>query len=433
LTYFSRHISKQSLAAPILLGNAGYYGTLAATRSLGRAGIPVITLDPSAISPGRYSRYSHAHLRSPPFEQTKRWVEWLLDARKTLSGSVIYATSDAVSYALAKYHERLSEHYLLFQPGLDTMMCLLDKGQLLDHARAVGIDMPETWLPRSREEARQIANDVPQNLLVKPRSQLAIGNYVKGALTQRGANALIREFDQIVEAGAHDPDFARSHPEVMLPMLQVYYPEAVERVYSLSGFRDRSGSKTAVLGAVKVMQRPRKLGVGLCFEEAPVDQVLASKILALCERIGYYGAFEAEFIQADNGFLLIDFNARFYNQLNFDIARGLDLPRLIYASATGQNDTVDALLSSFRSREACRNYAFCNSVQFGLITRARRSFGSMSAEELRRWRHWCALPGRTMVDATFDVDDYWPYIVDMGNQFFSTFRHLRAFLRDCRT
>jgi predicted ATP-grasp superfamily ATP-dependent carboligase len=372
-------------------------------------------------------------MRSPPFEQTQRLAKWLLDARRSMAGSVVYATSDAVSYALASFSKELSASYLLYQPGLETMMCVLDKGRLLNSAQAVGIDTPVTWLPQSREEARQIANEVPQSLLIKPRSQLAILKYIKGALTKRGADAVIRGFDQIVNARACDSDFARNHPEVMLPMLQVYHPEAGERVYSLTGFRDRTGLKTAILASVKVMQRPRDLGVGLCFEEAVVDEELASKILSLCERIGYFGAFEAEFIRAGGRSLLIDFNARFYNQLGLDVARGLDLPRLVYASATGQDAMVDTLISAFHARKGYGLYAFCNSVQFDLLTSARRRFGSISEEELRRWQQWRALPGRTVVDATFDADDHWPYLVDVGSQIVSTFRHLRGFLRECLT
>lgn len=431
LIYLGAHMSKQSAGVPILLGNPDYYGTLAATRSLGRIGVPVVTFGPPAITPGRYSRYNHTHMRSPPSEQSKRWTEWLLKSRRAPAGSLVYATSDAVSYAIAKFHKELSPRFLLFQPGLETMMSLLDKGRLLQHAHAVGIDTPDTWLPRSREEARQIANEVTQNLLVKPRSQLAMRKYIKGALTQRGADTLIKGFDQIVDAGAHDPDFARNHPEVMFPMLQVYHPEAGKKIYSLSGFRDCTGLRTALLAAVKVMQRPRDLGVGLCFEDADVDEQLASKVLSLCERIGYFGAFEAEFIQTDGRSLLIDFNARFYNQLGFDMARGLDLPKLVYASATGQDDKVDALISDFRTRRACGNFAFCNSIQFALITRARRSFGSMSGEELRTWQQWRARPERTIVDASFDAEDRVPYIIDVISQIFSTFRHPRGFLREC--
>ena len=54
----------------ILLGNANYYGTLAAVRSLGRAGVNVVTVDSSRISHSRYSRYSSQHLKCPAFEDS---------------------------------------------------------------------------------------------------------------------------------------------------------------------------------------------------------------------------------------------------------------------------------------------------------------------------------------------------------------------------
>jgi hypothetical protein len=78
--------------------------------------------------------------------------------------------------------------------------------------------------------------------------------------------------------------------------------------------------------ARKALPWPRRLGLGLCYEHAEVDPDAASKGLALCRRIGYHGAFEAELIRRAGGLLLIDFNPRFYGQMSFDIARGSPLP-----------------------------------------------------------------------------------------------------------
>ena len=78
--------------------------------------------------------------------------------------------------------------------------------------------------------------------------------------------------------------------------------------------------------------------------------------------------------------VLIDFNARFYNQVGLEIARGLDIPGLVYAAATGQDEKVDDLIAAFEKREKGQNYAFCNSFQFQLITRFRRGLGSMSPD-----------------------------------------------------
>lgn len=429
---FGDHKGAERAQPSILLCNAGYYGTLAAIRSLGRAGIPVISIDPSSLSAGSYSRYCTSHLRSPPFEETTRFAQWLLDAGKPFAGSVLYATSDAVSYALAKYRQDLEKLFLLYQPDLETMMCVLDKGQLLRHAQATGIDTPPTWLPTSRANAQEIANAISERLIIKPRCQLAARNLVKGTVLKPGPDALMQQFDRMAAVGPGDPSFAKSHPEIMFPMFQAFYPEAVNSVYSLSGFRDRSGTKTAVLAAVKSMQRPHNLGIGLCFEEAPVDTALAGKVMELCERIGYYGAFECEFIQAGDKKLLIDFNARFYNQVGLEIARGLDIPGLVYAAATGQDEKVDDLIAAFEKREKGQNYAFCNSFQFQLITRFRRGLGSMSPEESGRWTAW-RQSSKNIVEAAFDQNDLIPYAIDSTQQIFSILRRPRAFFRDCLT
>src|SRR5215831_11599736 len=163
----------ETQSAAILLGNANYYGTLAAIRSLGRAGVKVVTVDPSMICHGRYSRYSSQHLRCPAFEESSAWAEWLLQKARVGPRRAIYATSDAVSFALARYRNELSADFELYQPGLDTVMSILDKGLLMQNAQAIGIETPATWFPESGAEAANMAKDAGGTVLIKPRSQLA--------------------------------------------------------------------------------------------------------------------------------------------------------------------------------------------------------------------------------------------------------------------
>src|SRR5579871_578172 len=108
----------ETRSGAILLANANYYGTLAATRSLGRAGVKVVTVDPLGICHSRFSRYSSQHLRCPPFEDSGAWVEWLLRKARIGPHRTIYATSDAVSFALARYRDELSADFELYQPNL---------------------------------------------------------------------------------------------------------------------------------------------------------------------------------------------------------------------------------------------------------------------------------------------------------------------------
>ena len=160
-------------SAAILLGNASYYGTLAAVRSLGRAGVKVVTVDPSMICQGRYSRYSSQHLTCPAFEESSAWAEWLLRKAHVRPRRAIYATSDAVSFALARHRNELSADFELYQPGIDTVMSILDKGLLMKNAHAVGMETPQTWFPQNGAEAAKIVNDAGGKVLIKPRIQLS--------------------------------------------------------------------------------------------------------------------------------------------------------------------------------------------------------------------------------------------------------------------
>lgn len=419
------------MRVPIVLGNSGYYGTLAAIRSLGRAGVPVTAIDPTYLAPGRFSRFAERRGICPRFERTAQWVAWLLEDSRGKPKRAIYATSDAVAYALARHRDELSEGYHLLQPDLAAMMVFLDKGQLIEEARLSGIETPRAWLPRSRQDAERIARDLEcQTVLVKPRSQLAVRNYMKGIVPASGLAAIMSEYDRMCALGAHDADFARLHPEVMWPMFQEYHPESADRVYNLTGFRDASGKHVALLAANKILQRPRRLGVGLCFEDAEVDRDLAARILRMCERINYYGAFEAEFIIAGDRALLIDFNPRFYNQIGFDIARGLDIPNLVYAAMTGGDEQLDQRMESFRRRVPNAEYAFCNRFQFNLTIWAQSMFGAMSREEAARWRGWRMRPGTLVVDAAYDPGDRLPSTIDAMQQVLAFVKHPRAFFRE---
>jgi predicted ATP-grasp superfamily ATP-dependent carboligase len=383
------------------------------------------------LAPARYSRFVEERLTCPPYEQTDAWTEWLLAVGQSGPRRAVYATSDDVSFALALHRDALSPFFDLYQPDLATMMSVLDKAQLLDHARAVGIDVPETWQPRSREDVERIARDVEGPLLVKPRTQVSTRTHMKtkGTVCHQGGPALLAAYDQFVDTVIYSEDFTRMFPEATRPLIQAYHPEAMEAIYSLAGFRDASGEHVAMLGANKVLQRPRRLGVGLCFEGAPVDPDLAARVTRLCERIGYYGVFELEFIRCGGRSLLIDLNARFYNQIVFDIARGMDLPRMAYAAATGKDDEVARLVTGVRGDAEKISMAFCNGIGFEVTIGMQRIFGAMTRREAETWHRWRSDPKRKVVDAVADDDDPMPFACDVAQQVWQCVRHPRAFVR----
>jgi predicted ATP-grasp superfamily ATP-dependent carboligase len=416
-------------SAAILLGNANYYGTLAAVRSLGRAGVKVVTVDPSRISHSRYSRYSSQHLTCPAFEQSSAWAEWLLRKGRVGPRRAIYATSDAVSFALARYRYELIADFQLYQPGLDTIMSILDKGLLMQNAQAVGIETPPTWSPQNSAEAAKIAKDAGGTVLIKPRSQLAQRTKTKGTVVKSRGQYIRSVFDSYMKDQSTNSEFAKQCAVTMTPLIQQYFPLATENVYSLSGFRERIGGGVIMRAARKILQQPRSIGIGLCFEPALVDPLLADQAKRLCERIGYYGVFELEFILAEGKAMLIDFNGRFYHQIAFDIARGMELPALAYAAATRNQADVTRLMAHGNSGKHDDVAGFCNHFVLATMVKMQRILQTMSRKDAARWLNWSRGSQGPMIDAVKDSHDVLPAFVDVAQYLLHSLRHPRAFVR----
>ena len=127
-----------------------------------------------------------------------------------------------------------------------------------------------------------------------------------------------------VSAGAATPRASWA----VRPFLQPFVKVGSEGVQSIAGFIDRTGDLFVTRRSIKVFQRTRPLGVGVCYESLPPDPLLSNAVYALCRELGYFGIFEVEFLSFGERPTVIDFNPRLYNQVGLDIERGLPLPLL---------------------------------------------------------------------------------------------------------
>jgi D-aspartate ligase len=416
-----------SRATPALLCDATFYGTLAAVRSLGRAGVPVNVVDPGYAAVASWSRYATTRLRGPAVARADLLVPWLVELGVREGRHVVYPTSDEMVFLLSAHRDELARSFALFQPDLETTMRVLDKKQLLIAAADAGMETPQTWFPQDAADVERAARDADGPLLFKPRTQLFLRNHSKGALAPAEPSRLREAYETFCARNVYGPPVSGGMDYLAGPMLQRYYPEAAEGIYSLTGFRDRSGRHLPLLGSVKILQRPRRLGIGLCFESAPVPDDLRARATRLLDGLGYFGVFELEFIRSHGRYLLIDMNPRLYNQIQLDVTRGLDLPLLAYAAAVGDDDRVTRLAGLASSDGVDR--VFCNRIGLGVLLGAQRLFGSMTSAEASRWRTWTRDHEGVLVDPIAADDDPGPTVAEGMGQVHGCLRHPRAFMR----
>jgi predicted ATP-grasp superfamily ATP-dependent carboligase len=238
----------------------------------------------------------------------------------------------------------------------------------------------------------------------------------------------VQRFKELV---SFDPVLSERHPDIAEPMFQEYLPSAETSIFSVSGFVGPDGAIVA-RGAMKVLQRPRKVGIGLCFEGRRLvggEERLVDKVSALCKKVGYAGAFESEFIVDGDRRLLIDFNPRFYSQMGFDIARGLPLPMLVWHAARKDDAGLGAELARARAWQASGSEVYCHKTMLDLVLGLQRMSGQMSQADVRHWRDWYRVHAHSVTDAVRDVDDRLPSVIDAMQWMRHFARHPRSFVR----
>jgi predicted ATP-grasp superfamily ATP-dependent carboligase len=415
---------------PVLLTSADYYGTLAAARHLGPRGVQVTMADERRYAPASWSRHVSTRLQSPGSCAPQAMLAWLLDQGARRPGQVLLPTNDDMAWLFSREREPLSRDFRLYSPPATTIATLLDKRRLHEAAAAAGLQTPRTWYPADEGEVAALADRLPYPIILKPPTQVYSRQASKGVRVD-GPAGLLPGYRALVAGFARREVVADRIPNTERPMLQAFHTGVDKRIYEVSGFTDESGAAFVARAAFKVVQRPRHMGIGLCFDEAPLDPVLLERIARLCRAVGYYGIFNIEFLVGEDGLYLIDFNPRMYNQMAFDIARGLPLPWLAYLAATGRRDELFAEAARARGVVGPPR-VFCNWFSTVFLLNAQVMAGTIPASDKERWHRWYLDHRAAAVDPVADASDWRPVVLDVAHQLFDTVRHARHFVRQLR-
>jgi len=391
---------------PALLTMANYNGTLGAVRAFGRAGIPVVTADPSRLAVSGWSRYTTHRAQCPPVQAVERFLDWLMEFGAKHGRHVLLPTSDDTAWLYSLHRQQLSQYFHLSPVSVDVIYRLLNKRLLYRHAVEAGLSVPRTWFPRTPEELETCAREARFPVLVKPLTQVMFTNRNKGSLVET-EDELQWRFGWVARQH-YGEVLLKLDPTVSQPMVQEYFKNASTGIYNISAYV-HDGRLRGARAARKVLQQPRRVGTGVCFEEAAVVPELAAGLERMVARLEFSGVFEAEFINAEAEPLLIDFNPRFYNQMAFDIARGLPLPLLAYYEALGhqqmlQRTIEEAMVVSPEPHDR----AFVDLFALRILLIGQGLSGALSPEEKQRWTDWYNRHRDRCTYAVLDSDDRVP-------------------------
>lgn len=378
--------------------------------------------------PAMCSRFISRRLRCPPLSDPDGLLRWLIALGQRDTGAVLYPTSDDFAWFQALHADALAPYFKIYGPPVSVLDELLDKHSMNELCKRVGVDTPPSAAPRTDAEIEEAARSLPMPVLIKQRTQLFSRGRDKGVLVHARED-VVRRAKEYLEHNDRVADVSSQLPDATLPLLQTYFTEGMGNSIQVSGFIDETGDLFVTRGAVKLLQRPRRMGLSLCLEDIAVPPELNERIRALCREARYRGAFELEFLRVGSKHLLIDFNPRYYHYMGFCIARGMPVPLLTTLAALGEKAALRDAVERAKRAQGTGPRAFCYRSQFKEMLLAQGLSRTMPHAEVTQWVRWYRRHRGTMYDPMDEPEDRLPHFLDVAAALMHRARYPRAFVR----
>jgi D-aspartate ligase len=295
--------------------DVGWVNGLAAVRSLGRAGVPVIAVDHRRGALGFRSRFAEARLCPEPVADEDGFIGFLARLGNELDRPApIFPTHDEGLNAIARRWGELGGRFLAPFPDWSGLGQLQRKRFQLERARELGVPTPRT--------ADEPTTDLGFPVLVKPSDPVGFRREFR------------RQSFRCESAAEVEAALERARPYD--PLVQEFIPGGDAELYTLGSYVAADGEARGVFCGRKLRQTGNGVGTCRVGEAVWVDEVVEQG-LRLLRGLGFHGLSQVEFKRdpRDGSFKLMEVNPRLWQWHGLAAACGVDLPRIAYWDLLG--------------------------------------------------------------------------------------------------
>jgi len=306
-----------------VVAEVAWVNGLAAIRSLGRRGLRVLALDHRPYALGFRSRYAEPRLAPDPLDDEEGFIAGLRAiAEETDDVLPVFPTHDEHVNAIARHADVLRDRYRFPFPDWEVLERIQSKRHQLETAESVGLPVPRTFHPRSRDEAVAAGEELGFPVLVKPSANV-------GFRRDHGRQLFRCENSAELERAYEDT-------EPYEPMVQELIPGGDEELYTLGSYVSADGEALGLFSGHKLRQTRGYMGSARVGEAVWVDEVVEQG-LALLRAIGFHGISQVETKRdpRDGQYKLMEVNPRLWQWHSLAAACGVDLPWLAYRDLLG--------------------------------------------------------------------------------------------------
>lgn len=319
-------MSELDTSRPVLLLGGGA-STLAAARSLGRAGLTVF-VSGSRGCRAMYSRYCTKAFPVPLGVVTKTWWQRILleEPLEELVGALILVGCDESLEFVEEHADALRQNYLVedFKPELRRAM--LDKLETLRLARAAGVPTPNFWDVKGPEDVLAARGVLRFPVMVKPHDTQAF-------MKQFGRKLFIVE-ESLAEVVEHVRFCtSRGHKVMVVEMI----PGPDKLLSSYYTYRTPRGTLLYDYTKSVIRRWPVNRG-GACFHQSEWLPETAEMGRRLFDGIDWQGIGNVEFKRdpRDDQLKIIEVNGRLTAGHPLVTKSGAPIDLAIYCHLTGQ-------------------------------------------------------------------------------------------------
>jgi predicted ATP-grasp superfamily ATP-dependent carboligase len=323
----------------VLILDGNQRSALAATRALGRRGIPVAVADACEGTLAGSSRYSaEAFVHPSPDHDPEGFIAALKEETAARGIGVIFPMTDVSTHLLLKHRSEFADISIPFG-SFDAFETLTDKQRLCRLAQDLGISIPATHVVERVEQVAQMCKTLDFPVVLKP-SRSKIWRDGRWMATSVKYAATIREAEDIVGTDA----YGEPHPF----LAQEYIRGEAQGIFALCNH----GEPVVFFAHRRLREKPPSGGVSVLSESMAIDAGLKDITRRILGRVRWHGVAMVEFKVAPDGTpYLIEVNARFWGSLQLAVDAGVNFPYLLYQMATGdQPDTTSGYRVGVKSR-----------------------------------------------------------------------------------
>ncbi len=323
----------------VLILDGNQRSALAATRSLGRRGIPVTVADESRRSLAGASRYCRESFSYPsPTERPDDFLAAVQHNAATRAVGVILPMTEVSAYLLARNREQLAPAIVPL-PDADIWNQIADKCRLLQVAQQLQVPAPTTLFPVNTDELIAAAEQIGFPVVLKPcRSKVWNRNRCTATAVHVVHN--LSHLHALTAAHGYLRDFPLA--------VQTHVPGSGLGVFALYNH----GKAIAFFAHRRIREKPPCGGVSVLSESVAVRADLQTYAARLLDHARWHGVAMVEFRGTDDGIpQLMEINPRFWGSLQLAIDSGIDFPGLLYDLALGNSPAPPATYhTGIRSR-----------------------------------------------------------------------------------